>query len=132
MTFTINISEFLDYKSVSAEIEVGHFMGLIGTLKSGPTILSSVKDWSELMKHLEAAAENNWKSSEEYARLMERQITETFTQNNEDEKEEKGQCPDEWYDQRREDLRGVQDEHSNHGTGTSEQGSDRCINSSLY
>lgn len=136
MKFTICINDFLKFNMKAyggpTEIEVTHWMGTTFNYSGSPAILAQIADWAGLEKHIDAAAKNNWQSSEEYARLMERQITETFTQNNTDEKEEKGQCPDEWYDQRREDLRGVQDEHSNHGTGTSEQGSDRCINSSLY
>lgn len=66
MKFTINIAEFLDFKTGMPdlyEIDVLHNDGYVFELSIAPTSLKHIKDINALLDHVEAAAKNNYESS---------------------------------------------------------------------
>lgn len=65
LTFSINVAEFLDFKTGMPDlynISVRHLDGQVTELSIGPSILEHIKDVPALLEHVNYAAKNNYES----------------------------------------------------------------------
>jgi len=65
LTFSINIAEFLDFKTGIPDLynlSVRHIEGQVTELSIAPSVLRHVKDIDKLLQHIEYAAANNYES----------------------------------------------------------------------